>query len=584
MRITRAEELDAPPTGDGNNTGAFACRPTTGATSYSQHAYGLAIDVNPFQNPYIKGDLVLPELASSYLDRGRVRPGMIEPDGPVVRAFAAIGWTWGGDLAVAEGLPALLAERHLTLAAGSCAPGHGGVGWTHGGAKQRQGHQPSPRGVIARTRCATSCSSGRASPARPRSSRRCSSPPAPSTAAASVADHNTVCDFEEGERAHERSSSLAVAPVVHAGCKINLIDTPGYADFVGEVRAGLRAADCALFVVAANEPVDEGTRQLWRECAAVDMPRAVVVTKLDHARADFDGDPARRPGGVRRAGAAGRRTRRARRSPGCSAAPTTTHAARDADRGGDRGVRGRVADGPLPRRRAGRRGPPGQGPRDRRRRRAAAPGDRRVRHRRPRVHRAARPVRPRLPGPARAPRPGVLHAERRQGRLGRPATPTGRWSPRWCGRAATSTSAASASCGSSPGPWSPTRRCTSRATSRPSSPTDAGREDHDEDERIGALSHPFGQHQVHASRVVAGDIASIGRLSRAETGDTLSSPDQPRVLQAVDDADRAAARGDRGRRRAPTRTSSPPRWAGCGPRTPACASSRTPRPARWCSG
>ncbi len=96
MRITRADELDAPPTGDGNNTGAFNCRPTTGGTSYSQHAYGLAIDVNPFQNPYTKGDLVLPELASSYLDRGRVRPGMIEPDGPVVRAFDSIGWTWGG--------------------------------------------------------------------------------------------------------------------------------------------------------------------------------------------------------------------------------------------------------------------------------------------------------------------------------------------------------------------------------------------------------------------------------------------------------------------------------------------------------
>ena len=96
MRITRADELDAPPTGDGNNTGAFNCRPTVGATSYSQHAYGLASDVNPFQNPYTKGDLVLPELASAYLKRSWVRPGMIEPDGPVVQAFASIGWTWGG--------------------------------------------------------------------------------------------------------------------------------------------------------------------------------------------------------------------------------------------------------------------------------------------------------------------------------------------------------------------------------------------------------------------------------------------------------------------------------------------------------
>jgi len=97
MRITRHDELDAPPTGDGNNTGAFACRPTVGATTYSQHAYGLAVDLNPFQNPYLKGDLVLPELASAYLDRGDHRPGMVETADVVVSAFAAIGWEWGGD-------------------------------------------------------------------------------------------------------------------------------------------------------------------------------------------------------------------------------------------------------------------------------------------------------------------------------------------------------------------------------------------------------------------------------------------------------------------------------------------------------
>ena len=88
--------VSTPPTGDGNNTGAFVCRPTVGSTTYSQHAYGLAIDIDPFQNPYTNGELVLPELASSYLDRDHVRPGMITPDGVVVRAFASIGWTWGG--------------------------------------------------------------------------------------------------------------------------------------------------------------------------------------------------------------------------------------------------------------------------------------------------------------------------------------------------------------------------------------------------------------------------------------------------------------------------------------------------------
>jgi hypothetical protein len=96
MRITTAADLDAPPTGDGNNTSAFACRPTTGSTSWSAHAYGQAVDVNPFQNPYRKGDRVLPELASSYLDRANVRPGMILEGDPVTAAFDDAGWTWGG--------------------------------------------------------------------------------------------------------------------------------------------------------------------------------------------------------------------------------------------------------------------------------------------------------------------------------------------------------------------------------------------------------------------------------------------------------------------------------------------------------
>jgi hypothetical protein len=96
MSIARREDLDAPPTGDGNQTGSFACRPVRGGTQYSQHAYGLAVDLDPFQNPYVKGDRVLPELASAYVDRARVRPGMITPDGPAVAAFASIGWGWGG--------------------------------------------------------------------------------------------------------------------------------------------------------------------------------------------------------------------------------------------------------------------------------------------------------------------------------------------------------------------------------------------------------------------------------------------------------------------------------------------------------
>jgi elongation factor G len=104
----------------------------------------------------------------------------------------------------------------------------------------------------------------------------------------SVVDGTTVCDSDEAELAQQRSVGLALAPLEHDGIKVNLIDTPGYADFVGELRAGLRAADCALFVIAANEGVDDPTKSLWLECAQVGMPRAVVITKLDHARANYE--------------------------------------------------------------------------------------------------------------------------------------------------------------------------------------------------------------------------------------------------------------------------------------------------------
>ena len=62
----------------------------------------------------------------------------------------------------------------------------------------------------------------------------------------STADGTTVCDFDEAEQRQQRSVGLALAPLVHDGVKVNLLDAPGYADFVGELRAGLRAADCAL--------------------------------------------------------------------------------------------------------------------------------------------------------------------------------------------------------------------------------------------------------------------------------------------------------------------------------------------------
>src|SRR5215471_2294691 len=102
-----------------------------------------------------------------------------------------------------------------------------------------------------------------------------------------VLDGTTVCDFDDAEIRQQRSVGLSLASLPHDGVKVNLIDTPGYADFVGELRAGLRAADCALFVISASEGVDEPTKSLWQECSQVGMPRAVVITKLDHARANY---------------------------------------------------------------------------------------------------------------------------------------------------------------------------------------------------------------------------------------------------------------------------------------------------------
>jgi hypothetical protein len=82
---------------EADNTSAFNCRITTGASSWSEHAYGLAIDVNPIENPYVYRNGKTTHAASKpYLDRSNVRPGMAVAGGTLVRAFDAVGWGWGG--------------------------------------------------------------------------------------------------------------------------------------------------------------------------------------------------------------------------------------------------------------------------------------------------------------------------------------------------------------------------------------------------------------------------------------------------------------------------------------------------------
>jgi len=80
-----------------NNTSAFNCRPVTGGSGWSEHSYGWAIDINPIQNPYIGSDgTVLPPAGAAFADRSRKARGMIHEGDVVVRAFASIGWEWGG--------------------------------------------------------------------------------------------------------------------------------------------------------------------------------------------------------------------------------------------------------------------------------------------------------------------------------------------------------------------------------------------------------------------------------------------------------------------------------------------------------
>ncbi len=82
---------------EADNTSAFNCRAATGSTSWSNHAYGLAIDINPIENPYVTASGSVAHRASRpYLNRSQIRRGMAFPGSVLVRTFSSIGWGWGG--------------------------------------------------------------------------------------------------------------------------------------------------------------------------------------------------------------------------------------------------------------------------------------------------------------------------------------------------------------------------------------------------------------------------------------------------------------------------------------------------------
>jgi elongation factor G len=353
----------------------------------------------------------------------------------------------------------------------------------------------------------------------------------------SVVDGTTVSDFEDAERAHGRSMGLAVTPVRYGDTKINLIDTPGYADFVGELRAGLRAADCALFVLAANERVDHTTAALWRECAEVAMPRAIVVTKLDHARADFPrvvaevqatfGDkvlPAYLPAmeGDRVVGVRSLIDKAASDDDADQRAALIEGIIEESE---DETLMDRYLSGEEI-------GPDVLVPDLER---AMARG-------------SFHPVLPvcattavgcvellglmvrGFPAPSTHPSPEVFTP------VGAPTDPitcdpdgplvaevVKTTSDPYVGRV--SLVRVFSGTLEADGPVHVSGHLTSFFGDG------AGHDDHDDDERVGSLAHPFGRQQVATKRAVAGDIALVGRLSRAETGDTLSAVDEPRVLR-----------------------------------------------------
>jgi poly-gamma-glutamate synthesis protein (capsule biosynthesis protein) len=80
-----------------NNTSAFNCRAVTGGQSWSQHSYGNAVDINPIQNPYVKGSTTLPPEGESYRLRDPSEAGLLHASSPVVLSFKQQGWGWGGD-------------------------------------------------------------------------------------------------------------------------------------------------------------------------------------------------------------------------------------------------------------------------------------------------------------------------------------------------------------------------------------------------------------------------------------------------------------------------------------------------------
>jgi len=103
----------------------------------------------------------------------------------------------------------------------------------------------------------------------------------------SVTDGNTVMDFDAEEIRRKFSISTAIAPIEWGGCKINLLDTPGYFDFIGEQKQGLAVADGAIILAGGKDGVQVGTEKAWKACIDRKLPHILLISKIDEENSDF---------------------------------------------------------------------------------------------------------------------------------------------------------------------------------------------------------------------------------------------------------------------------------------------------------
>ena len=103
-----------------------------------------------------------------------------------------------------------------------------------------------------------------------------------------VSEGSTTSDYDPAEQKRGMSISLSMLPYIWQGNKINLMDTPGYPDFVGEVKSAIRVSEGAVIVVCASSGVEVGTEQVWSYCDAIDLPRIAYINRMDRENVDFD--------------------------------------------------------------------------------------------------------------------------------------------------------------------------------------------------------------------------------------------------------------------------------------------------------